>query len=173
MAAMKPGIGFATTTIKDLAADWKVSRRHIEKLLQRGDLDRVKVGRCTRIPEESIEAYLNGRNGNDRKHRPAMTPPARPTDVRSSSAQFGSSSEPTVKQVKELAERILALEEKKGGASGPELEEIKAKLGGVSAAIAARSRTELGKLEKVPAAPLADPDAEPDPDSDEEFWKGL
>ena len=85
---------------------------------------------------------------------------------------------PTVKHVKELEERIRALEDKKGGAAGTELEEIKTELGRVS--------SELGKLEKLLVTPAGDPEPEvnpetsiedpeddPDPDSDEDFWKDL
>ena len=82
------------------------------------------------------------------------------------------SARPTVKQVKELENRIRALEEKTlTEKDAGELDTIRAELHAV--------REELNKLEKLLDTPAADPDAEPedldpedepDPDDDEKFW---
>jgi excisionase family DNA binding protein len=47
-------------TIEEVAAILKVHPRTINRLLERGELRGVKVGRLWRIPEEALTAYLRG-----------------------------------------------------------------------------------------------------------------
>lgn len=45
-------------TIRETAAELRVSVATIERMLRRGDLPRVKVGYSTRILRRDIEAYV-------------------------------------------------------------------------------------------------------------------
>ncbi len=44
-------------SVREAAASLRVSVRLIWRLLAVGELDRVNVGRCVRIPSESIKAF--------------------------------------------------------------------------------------------------------------------
>ncbi len=46
-----------TYTVAEVAEMWKVSTKTIHRLLRRGKLRAVKVGRATRIRETEVERY--------------------------------------------------------------------------------------------------------------------
>ncbi len=45
-------------TIDSLAERWSVSRKTVERLIAKGDLKAVKMGRIVRIPPEYAEEYI-------------------------------------------------------------------------------------------------------------------
>ena len=45
-------------TIRETAAELRVSVATIERMLKRGDLPRVKIGYATRILRRDVEAYI-------------------------------------------------------------------------------------------------------------------
>ena len=49
-----------TYTIEQAAKVLQVNQRTVNRLLERGELRGVKVGRLWRIPEEALNAYLRG-----------------------------------------------------------------------------------------------------------------
>ncbi|MCU1635778.1 MAG: hypothetical protein JWQ68_1017 [Cryobacterium sp.] len=46
-------------TIRETAAQLRVSVATIERMLKRGDLPRVKIGYATRVLRRYVEAYIN------------------------------------------------------------------------------------------------------------------
>jgi excisionase family DNA binding protein len=48
----------ALVTIKDTAAYLSCSRRHVERLLARGELPRVKLGRAVRVAVSDLDQYI-------------------------------------------------------------------------------------------------------------------
>ena len=49
-----------TYTIEEVAKVLQVNQRTVNRLLERGELRGVKVGRLWRIPEAALDAYLRG-----------------------------------------------------------------------------------------------------------------
>ena len=45
-------------TIRETAAELRVSVASIERMLRRGDLPRIKIGHATRILRRDIDAYI-------------------------------------------------------------------------------------------------------------------
>jgi excisionase family DNA binding protein len=43
-------------TVREVGEHLRISRTTVERLIERGHLKRVKVGRAVRIPAESVEA---------------------------------------------------------------------------------------------------------------------
>jgi excisionase family DNA binding protein len=56
----------ALVTIKDSAAYLSCSRRHVERLLARGELPRVKLGRAVRIAIADLDSYIETRRSEGR-----------------------------------------------------------------------------------------------------------
>ncbi|OJH41611.1 hypothetical protein BON30_08865 [Cystobacter ferrugineus] len=50
--------GSATLTVREVAEELAVCRATVYALLERGELERVWVGRSIRIPSASLEAFL-------------------------------------------------------------------------------------------------------------------
>ena len=52
-----PPVGMQLYTIKETCDILRFSKSTIHKLMRKGILDRIKLGRCTRITGESIHRY--------------------------------------------------------------------------------------------------------------------
>jgi excisionase family DNA binding protein len=48
----------ALVTIKDAAAYLSCSRRHLERLLARGELPRIRLGRAVRVSLRDLDRYV-------------------------------------------------------------------------------------------------------------------
>lgn len=45
-------------TIEEIAAQLRVSKMTVYRLVETGEIDHIRVGRVYRVPEESLRAYL-------------------------------------------------------------------------------------------------------------------
>jgi excisionase family DNA binding protein len=48
-------------TVREVACVLKCTPAHVYRLLRDGELQRVKIGSCTRIPRTSVENLVSGR----------------------------------------------------------------------------------------------------------------
>lgn len=53
-------------TVKGSAAAAKVSPSKIRNLLRRGDLPRIRIGRCVRIAETDLKKYIDEHRSTER-----------------------------------------------------------------------------------------------------------
>ena len=54
MTALKPDASALLLTIEDAAAALNVGRSTVYDLIRRNELEYIKIGRCTRIPRDSV-----------------------------------------------------------------------------------------------------------------------
>jgi excisionase family DNA binding protein len=45
-------------TIEEIAAQLRVSKMTVYRLVETGEIDHIRVGRVYRVPEEALRAYL-------------------------------------------------------------------------------------------------------------------
>ncbi len=51
--------GSSFLTVAEVAAQMRVSKMTVYRLVHAGDLESVRVGRSFRVPEEAVEQYLS------------------------------------------------------------------------------------------------------------------
>jgi excisionase family DNA binding protein len=66
MTTTKPPSEGRFLTVSEAAARLQVSAKTIRRLIERGDLPALRIGRLVRIPEESFERFLKDRRTNGR-----------------------------------------------------------------------------------------------------------
>lgn len=53
-------------TVEDIMRQFQVSKRTVQRWLENGELDSIKIGRLRRIPESAVDTFLANLKGNVR-----------------------------------------------------------------------------------------------------------
>jgi excisionase family DNA binding protein len=56
---MEMASGSSFLTVAEVAAQMRVSKMTVYRLVHAGELDAIRVGRSFRVPEEAVEQYLS------------------------------------------------------------------------------------------------------------------